>query len=88
MHNAKLLSLALEAARGAGYEIREEMLDGAGGGHCLIRQKKCLLLDVTQDYRDQLSDVLDALRAESDLDVAKLDPRLAAHLQGPLETAA
>lgn len=88
MNAAQLLSLATEAARGAGYEVREEVLDGAGGGHCLIHRRKCLLLDVTQDYREQLSDVLDALRAEADLDPARLHPLLQAHLREPLERVA
>ena len=47
MHIAQLLSQALDTARRAGYQVREESLDGAGGGHCLIRGKKCLLLDQT-----------------------------------------
>ena len=88
MHAAKMLSLATEAARAAGYEIREELLDGAGGGHCVIRGKKCLLLDMTQSHRDQLSDVLDALRAEPGLELARLHPLVAAKLQEPLQKAA
>lgn len=81
MHTAKLLSLALETARNAGYEIREEVLDGAGGGHCTIRGKKCLLLDVTQSHREQLSDVVDALRAEPNLNLGTLHPLVLACVQ-------
>lgn len=88
MHSAKMLSLAVEAARLVGYEIREEILDGAGGGHCLIHRKKCLLLDMTQTHREQLNDVLDALRAEPNLKIAELHPLLAASLQESLEKAA
>ena len=88
MHAAKMLSLAVDAARSAGYEIREEILDGAGGGHCLIHGKKCLLLDMTQTHREQLSDVLDALRAEPQLNSSALHPLLAASLQESLERAA
>lgn len=87
MNAAKLLSLAVDAAREAGYEIREEVLEGAGGGHCLIRGKKCLLLDMTQTHREQLNDVLDALRADQ-VDTGKLHPLLAASLQESLEKAA
>jgi hypothetical protein len=78
MNAAKLLSLALEAVRSAGYEVREDVLDGAGGGHYLIHGKKCLLLDMTQSHREQLNDVLDALRAESPS--GELHPLLAASL--------
>lgn len=86
MNAVNLLSLATETARAAGYEIREEVLDGAGGGHCVIRGKKCLLLDMTQSHRDQLSDVIDALRAEPEL--ANLHPLLAAKLEEPVTKAA
>ncbi|TWU22633.1 hypothetical protein [Bythopirellula polymerisocia] len=88
MHTAKLLSLALETARSAGYEVREEVLDGAGGGHCVIRGKKCLLLDMTQSHREQLSDVVDALRAEPDLILGNLHQLVLATLQEPTAEAA
>ena len=68
MHTAQLLSQALDLSRRAGYQIREETLEGAGGGHCLIRGQKWLLLDLTQSHQEQLNDVLDALRAESRLE--------------------
>ena len=53
MYTAQLLSQATEVARRAGYKIREEMLDGAGGGHCIIRGEKWLLLDLTQPQHEQ-----------------------------------
>ena len=77
MYTAQLLSQATELARRAGYQIREEMLDGAGGGHCLIRGEKWLLLDLTQPQQEQLNDVLDALRTEPDLDLQGVLPALA-----------
>lgn len=80
MHTAQLLSQAIDAARRLGYEVREESLEGAGGGHCLIRGKKWLLLDMTQTYREQLSDVIDALRTEPNLSAIELHPALAARL--------
>ena len=87
MNAARMLAMAIEAARTAGYEVREEVLEGAGGGHCTIRGNKCLLLDITQSHREQLNDVLDALRAEN-VDAAVLHPLLAAALQEPLKQAA
>ena len=88
MHTAKLLSLALEAVRNAGYEVREEVLDGAGGGHCTIRGKRCLLLDMTQSHREQLSDTMDALRDLPELDMGALHPVVLANLQLPAAEAA
>ncbi len=83
MHTALLLSQATEVARRAGYLVREESLGGAGGGHCLIRGKKCLLLDLAQTHREQLSDVLDALRSEPNLSEVAVPPTLANLLHGP-----
>ncbi|QEG37288.1 hypothetical protein [Bythopirellula goksoeyrii] len=88
MHIAKLLSIAIETARSAGYEVREEVLDGAGGGHCTIRGRKCLLLDMTQSHREQLSDTLDALRELPELNLGDLHPILLASLQEPAAEAA
>ena len=77
MHTAQLLSQAIDTARRLGFDVREDVLDGAGGGHCLIRGKKWLMLDVTQSYREQLSDVIDALQTEPDLGSIELHPALA-----------
>ncbi len=77
MYTAQLLSQAIEVARRSGFQIREEMLDGAGGGHCLIRGEKCLLLDLAQSQREQLRDVLDALNSEPHLDLQGVLPALA-----------
>ena len=89
MHTVQLLSQAIDTARRAGYQVREESLDGAGGGHCLIRGKKCLLLDLTQSHREQLNDVLDALRNEPNLASISMTPALADLLQTtPLRKAA
>jgi len=83
MHTAQLLSQALDLARDVGYSVREEPLDGAGGGHCVIRNQKWLLLDLTQTNDEQLSDVLDALRCEAELDWSAVPESLAGHLRVP-----
>ena len=67
MQTVAMLNAAIQLAQQLGYQVRQDMLDGAGGGHCLIRGKKWLLLDVTQSHREQLGDVLDALRCEQHL---------------------
>jgi hypothetical protein len=81
MHAGKLLAEALELARQLEYSIREEYLDGAGGGHCFFGGKKWLLLDVTQSPEEQLSDVADALRTETGLWRLSVTPLLARMLQ-------
>lgn len=83
MHTAELLSQAIDLSRRAGYQIREEMLEGAGGGHCLIRGKKCLLLDLTQTQQEQLNDVVDALRTEPNLKLDGVPEVLVEYLRVP-----
>ncbi len=64
MHTVELLEEALEAARRLGYDVRQDWLGGDGGGHCLIRGRRLLLLDVAQTPDEQLEVVADALRGE------------------------
>jgi hypothetical protein len=71
----------MELARRMEYTIREEYLDGAGGGHCFFGGRKWLLLDVTQSPDEQLSDVTDALRTEAGLWRLPITPPLACLLQ-------
>lgn len=64
MHTVELLQEALEAARRVGYEVRQDWLGGNGGGHCLVRGRKMVLLDIAQSAEEQLDVVTDALRVE------------------------
>jgi Spy/CpxP family protein refolding chaperone len=83
MYTVEMLSESLELARHLGYQIREDQLEGAGGGHCLIRGHKWLLLDITQSADDQLRDVLDAIRGyfsangQLQQDLPQISPELA-----------
>ncbi|QDT00330.1 hypothetical protein [Adhaeretor mobilis] len=77
----RLLAEAAELARDAGYAIREDHLDGAGGGHCVVQGKKWLLLDVTQSLEEQLSDICDALRDENGVWENPVSPELSGMLQ-------
>jgi hypothetical protein len=81
MNNAALLAEGLELARQFGFQIREEDLDGAGGGHCSFAGKKWLLLDVAQSPQEQLADVADALRNEPNIVRCTMSHALAAKLQ-------
>jgi hypothetical protein len=64
MHTVELLQEALAAARKLGYEVRQDWLGGNGGGHCLVRGRKLLLLDIAQSTEEQLDIVVEALRGE------------------------
>jgi hypothetical protein len=65
MHTVELLQEAVEAAKRLGYEVRQDWLGGDGGGHCLVRGRKWLLLDLAQSADEQLDVVADALRGEA-----------------------
>ena len=86
MHTVAMLNEALDTARRLGYEVRQDWLGGDGGGHCLVRGRKWLLLDVAQSADEQLDIVAEALRGEIGADRAVRSPELAKRLH--LGTAA
>jgi hypothetical protein len=65
MHTAELLKEAVEAARKLGFDVRQDWLGGNGGGHCLVRGRKLILLDIAQSTEEQLTVVIEALRGEA-----------------------
>jgi len=80
MHTVELLQEALEAARRLGYEVRQDWLGGNGGGHCLVRGRKWVLLDLAQTPDEQLEVLADALRGEIGATRAVKSPELAERL--------
>lgn len=80
MHTVELLNEAVDTARRLGYEVRQDWLGGDGGGHCLVRGRKWLLLDVAQSADEQLEIVADALRCEAGAQRAVRSPQLAERL--------
>jgi hypothetical protein len=81
MHTVELLEEALEAARGLGFDVRQDWLGGDGGGHCLVRGRRLLLLDVAQPPHEQLDVVADALLSESCIASLKISRQLAERLE-------
>jgi hypothetical protein len=81
MHTANLLAEAAELARRLDYTLREEYLDGAGGGHCFFGGRKWLLLDVTQSVDEQLSVITDALSIDDAVWRLPVSPQLALMLK-------
>jgi len=82
MHTAELLREALEAAREAGFDIRQDWLGGNGGGHCLVRGRKLVLLDIAQSTEEQLDIVAEALSSEPAAVRLVRSAALAERLQG------
>jgi hypothetical protein len=82
MHTVQLLNEALDAARRVGFEVRQDWLGGNGGGHCLVRGRRLLLLDVAQSPDEQLDIVADALRGEEQVASLKISRTLAERIAG------
>jgi hypothetical protein len=80
MHTVELLQEALDAAKQLGYEVRQDWLAGNGGGHCLVRGRKWLLLDLSQSAAEQLAIVTDALSSEPGVLRAVRSPELTQRL--------
>ena len=80
MHTVELLNEAVDTARRLGYEVRQDWLGGNGGGHCLVRGRKWLLLDLAQSADEQLNVVAEALRGEAGAAIATTSKELAKQL--------
>jgi hypothetical protein len=80
MHTVEMLNEAVQAARRLGYEVRQDWLGGNGGGHCLVRGRKWILLDMAQTADEQLSVMAEALRGENAVSTAVKSPEVAQRL--------
>lgn len=80
MHRVELLDEAIGVARRLGCDVRQDWFDGRGGGHCLLRGRKQLFLDLAQSVDEQLECVAQALRGEVQLANAPMRAELAEYL--------
>ncbi len=64
MHTVELLEEAIALAEQAGYQVRQEWLDGIGGGPCEVRGRKWIFLDLATGPTEQLDLVVQTLRRE------------------------
>ncbi|HEY1066698.1 MAG TPA: hypothetical protein VGE52_11335 [Pirellulales bacterium] len=89
MHTVAVLEQALQLAKKLGIKLREEWLDGAGGGACEIRGRPWIFLDVSQSPDEQLAQVAAALRGHPGLKSVAVPACLRLLLRLPLspETA-
>ena len=81
MHTVELLSYGLNLAEQLGYAIRQEWIDGAGGGGCVLRGRKLLFIDLAAPARDQLEIVLSVLRSEPSVSKLEMPNELRAALR-------
>jgi len=64
MHTVVLLAHALNLAERLGYVVRQDWLEGGGGGGCELRGRKFLFIDLATSPADQLEMVLGVLHGE------------------------
>ncbi len=64
MHTVVLLAHALNLAEQLGYVVRQEWLEGNGGGGCVLRGRRFLFIDLAASPADQFEIVLRVLRSE------------------------
>lgn len=62
MHTLDLLDYMIELARRLGYEVREEWLDGTGGGACELKGRRILFVDLSLPPLDRLDRLASSLR--------------------------
>jgi len=79
MHTVEMLEQALALATRLGYQVRQEWLSESDGGACEYGGRKWLFVNLSLSSTEQLSQVVDALRADPQL-VASTLPRSLAQL--------
>jgi len=75
MHTVDLLEQALAAAERIGYRVRQDWLDGRGGG-CEIKGQKWILLDLASSPAEKLQVVAEVLSQEAPSASVDLSPPL------------
>lgn len=80
MHTVELLDEAVSVAGRLGYDVREDFLGGEGTAACWVKGRKLLMLDLGQDYDEQLAEIAHALRGEIHLAHVTMSPHLADYL--------
>ena len=68
MRTLELLDYLVDLARRLGYEIREEWLEGMGGGACEVRGKRIMFLDQSLPPSERVEQLANSLRGNVDLE--------------------
>jgi hypothetical protein len=76
MHTVQLREQALAVARQLGYCIREEWLEGSGGGQCEFAGRRWIFVDLAQSAGEQLEQIAEVLRSDPAIQSLALAPAL------------
>ena len=80
MHTVELLDQAIAVAQREGFEIRQDWFGGSASGACEVKGRRWIFIDLALSPREQLDQVVEALRGVSDLEPADVTPPLQALL--------
>jgi hypothetical protein len=83
MHTVELLDEAVAVAAQCGVGVRQDWFGGAAGGACQIKGQPWIFIDLALTPREQLEQVLDALRELSNPPQVSPSPQLQALLKLP-----
>jgi len=75
MRTVELIEEAVALARSAGYQIRQEWLEGSGGA-CEIAGRRWLFLDLSLSRSEQLEQLVEALQQHPTIAGAGVSPPL------------
>jgi hypothetical protein len=73
MHRVEKLERMLAEAMQRGYIVRQEWLDGRGGGACEIAGQQYLFVDLALSTAEQLGQISEALSEKSMLSIPSSD---------------
>jgi hypothetical protein len=76
MHTVDALQEALQEIERLGYLVRQEWLEGRGGGTCEFGGKQWMFLDLSQSVAEQLELTLSILRNHAHQRCLQVSPQL------------
>lgn len=81
MHTVELLDEAVALAIECGFGVRQEWFGGCRAGACEIKGHRWIFIDLALTPREQLEQVLEALREFAEFPQSSLSPQLRALLK-------
>jgi hypothetical protein len=77
MHTVDQLENVMAVAEALGYRVRQEWLDGSGGGVCEIAGKKTMFVDLALSTAEQLDQAIDDIREDPAIHTLQISPIIA-----------
>jgi hypothetical protein len=76
MHTVELLEQAIALAERCGFVVRQDWFGGSAAGACEFKGRRWIFIDLALSPREQLDQVLDALRGLPNLAQVEMDSQL------------